>query len=64
VKIVRKEGEDRGKKDPGKKKVFAFFYTKILSSFCSLFSFVPQKSAALPMIFIAGLQLKSHGSFD
>jgi len=56
------EGRGR-KKDLRKKKAFAFFYMKILSSFFPLFSLVPQKSAALPMIFMSGLQLKSHGCF-
>jgi len=45
----REERGRRGrKKDLRKKKAFAFFYIKILSSFFPLFSFVPQKSASLP----------------
>ncbi|WP_218029577.1 hypothetical protein, partial [Aneurinibacillus danicus] len=32
----------------------AFFYIEIIISFSSLFSFVPQKSAALLMIFVDG----------
>jgi hypothetical protein len=55
--------EERGrrgrKKDLRKKKAFAFFYMKILSSFFPLFSFVPQESAALLCIFMSGLRLKS-----
>jgi len=49
------------KKDLRKKKAFAFFYIKILSSFFPLFSFIPQKSAVLPIIFMSGLRLKYHG---
>jgi hypothetical protein len=61
VKSVKKEGEGKRKGDPGKKKAFAFFYIKILSSFPSLFSFMPQKSAALLRIFMSGLRQKNHG---
>jgi hypothetical protein len=56
VKIVRKKGEDRGKKDPGEKKAFAFFHIEIIPSFSSLFSFVLLKSAVFPMIFMTGLR--------
>jgi hypothetical protein len=48
------------KKELRKKKAFAFFYIEIIVSFSSLFSFVPQKSAALLRIFMPGLRLKSH----
>jgi hypothetical protein len=47
------------KKDLRKKKAVAFFPIKILSSFLSLFSLVPQKSAALPIIFMSELRLKA-----
>jgi hypothetical protein len=58
------ERRRRGReKDLRKKKAFAFFYIKILSSFSSLFSFVPQKSATLLMIFMSGLRLRCHGGF-
>ncbi|WP_286884525.1 hypothetical protein, partial [Aneurinibacillus sp. UBA3580] len=40
-----------------------FFPIEITSSFSSLFSFVPQKQAALLMIFMSGLRLKSHEGF-
>jgi len=43
------------KKELRKKKAFAFFPIEILSSFFPLFSFLPQKSAALLMIFMSGL---------
>jgi len=49
------------KKDLRKKKAFAFSPIEILSSFFPLFFFVPQKSAALLMIFISGLRLTRHG---
>jgi hypothetical protein len=42
------------KEDLGKKKAFAFFPVEIILSFSSLFSFVPQKSAALLRIFMSG----------
>jgi hypothetical protein len=51
---IKKEGrgeEQRSKK----KKAFAFFPIEIILSFSSLFFFVPQKSAALSVIFMAGL---------
>jgi hypothetical protein len=56
-------GKRRRKKDLRKKKAFAFFYMKILSSFFPLFSFVPLKSAAFPTIFMSGLRLRCHGGF-
>uniref|UniRef100_UPI00257BD1B5 hypothetical protein n=1 Tax=Aneurinibacillus sp. UBA3580 TaxID=1946041 RepID=UPI00257BD1B5 len=46
-----------------KKKAFAFFPIEILSSFFPLFFFVPQKSAALPSIFMSGLRLIGYGGF-
>jgi len=51
------------KEEKGRKKVFAFFHIEIIPSFSSLFSFVPQKPAALPSIFLSGLRLKNHESF-
>jgi hypothetical protein len=60
---MKEEGEEGGKKDLRKKKAFAFFYMKILSSFFPLFSFVPQKSAALPLMFMSRLWLKSYVGF-
>jgi hypothetical protein len=51
------------KRDLRKKKAFAFFYIKISFSFFLLFSFVPQKSAALPTIFMVGLRLSRYGGF-
>ncbi|WP_146808633.1 MULTISPECIES: hypothetical protein [Aneurinibacillus] len=51
------------KKDPRKEKAFAFFHIEIILSFSSLDSFVPQKSAALPVIFMLGLRLIGHDGF-
>ncbi|WP_286885550.1 hypothetical protein, partial [Aneurinibacillus sp. UBA3580] len=59
--------EERGrrgrKKELRKKNAFAFFHIEIIPSLSSLFSFVPKKAVVLPMIFMSGLRLKSHGGF-
>jgi hypothetical protein len=52
---MRKEGGGKKKKDLRKKKAFTFFRIEIIVSFFSLFSFVPQKSAILPMVFYVGV---------
>ncbi|WP_146809408.1 hypothetical protein [Aneurinibacillus danicus] len=62
MKIVKKEGEGRGKKIQRRKRRSPFSTLKS-SSPSFLFFFTPQKSAAPLMIFMSGLRLKSHGGF-